>query len=75
MNNSCSKLYRDKYYGPFMYLCKDNNISMDLMYGTLNRYTNQLFEENKGFESSFYQIEVQVITNPSNYLEKNTPNT
>ena len=26
---------------------------------------NQLFEENKRFERSFYRIEVQVITNPS----------
>ena len=28
------------------------------------------FEENKGFEYSFYQIEVQVVTNPSSRLEK-----
>ena len=31
---------------------------------------NQLFEEIKRFESSFYRIDVQVITNPSIRLEK-----
>ena len=34
----------------------------------------QLFEEVKRFYCSFYQIKVQVITNPSSRLEK-TPNT
>ena len=32
------------------------------------------FQEIKRFEGKFYQIEVQVITNPSSRLEK-TPNT
>ena len=32
---------------------------------------NQLFEENKHFDCIFYRIEVQVISNPSNRLEKN----
>ena len=31
---------------------------------------NQLFEENKGFECSFYQIQVQVIANLPSRLEK-----
>ena len=31
---------------------------------------NQPFEEIQRFESSFYRIEVQVITNPSSRLEK-----
>ena len=35
---------------------------------------NQLFEENKRFESSFYRIQVQVISNLPSRHEK-TPNT
>ena len=35
---------------------------------------NQLFEENKRFECSFYQIQVQVIANLPSRLER-TPNT
>ena len=35
---------------------------------------NQLFEENKRFECSFYRIQVQVIANLPIRLEK-TPNT
>ena len=31
---------------------------------------NQLFEENKRFECSFYQIQVQVIANMPSRLEK-----
>ena len=34
---------------------------------------NQLFEENKRYECSFYRIEVKFITNPSSQLE-NPPN-
>ena len=31
---------------------------------------NQLFEENKHFDCSFNQFEVQVFTNPSSRIEK-----
>ena len=42
--------------------------------GSKMQKTTIFFEENKCFESSFYRIEVQMITNPSSRLE-NPPNT
>ena len=43
-----------------------------MLCGALEEFpiTYQHFEENKRFESSFYQIEVKVFTNPSNQIEK-----
>ena len=43
-----------------------------MLSGALEEFsiTYQLFEEIKRFESSFYRIEVQVFTNPSNQIEK-----
>ena len=37
-----------------------------------SKMQNQLFEENKRFECSLYQIQVQVIANLPSRLEKNT---
>ena len=35
-----------------------------------SKMQNQIFEENKGFASNFFRIEVQVISNPSSRHEK-----
>ena len=41
-------------------------------YFGVQKCINQLFEENKRFECSFYRIQVQVIANLPSRLKKNT---
>ena len=55
-----------------VFLLSANNIEMNFCPSMVKKSKNQLFEENKSCECSFYRIEVQVITNLSNRLEKNT---
>ena len=46
---------------------KEFSISLRLL---VQKCKKQLFEENKCFQRSFYQIKVQMITNLSSRLEK-----
>ena len=57
-----------------LHILKALYVFISVHYFGVKKCKNQLFEENKRFECSFYRIKVQVITNLSSRLEK-TPNT